>query len=603
MPHDVASAKATTEWQKYERLAKSRKYRTEVFLNNKWAKQAWRVQIPNPKFRNRGDPPLKTVPEPTSFKVMTTEVAKYGALKKIDYDKANAEKDKVDFASLLKTLGKVRSALSKARQEVKKLVESDVEQKGMQKMLDELLREIDQEWNDLLDLKAEFDFVNEAAPKEALSNVFWKGDLKKLVKPYLSYSKKLPYEIKLKPMIMTVRFTDSMCRELDEKGAADRLHRTIERTCDSAARAVAKDFEKLVKDNGAFKTIKDGKLVSLKLSELNKTKADLQKEGAKILQKHEDALKKELRDIPISVLDGLGLQKKLAKNYQRDRIVEVTKSGVGLTVSLAAVAAPGAAPLAAIGAARSGLALAQDISKFARSLKKKTIILKFELEALSYSFRGVNLKRAMQDFDTKEEQKKSDKKHARRAHELGGNFLNGVIGIDLVPTCDSALSKLTDIEGDYSRTSRALLKKQAKVNSQIKKIEGTEKRWSGALDRNKNFIDTATNKKGISKIKGLRDGLDSTLKHTFQMAEELRMVEDTIPALRRQLLQISSMNSTALTNWSKITKLAGGISVSALGLVDGATGAYDSVEQMVIHLNSGVAIAADIESFAEEVFG
>ena len=161
---------------------------------------------------------------------------------------------------------------------------------------------------------------------------------------------------------------------------------------------------------------------------------------------------------------------------------------------------------------------------------------------------------------------------------------------------------MNDIEGDYHRTSRALLKKQAKVNKLMDKAGKTEKDWGKHLDANKDFLASAP-KKGVEKVTELREQLDKCLNGAFKVAEKLRAVEDEVPALKRQLDQLSAMNSKALQNWSKITKLAGGMAVSVLGMVDGAAGAYEAAERTIIYVNSAIALASDVESYGESMFG
>ncbi len=183
------------------------------------------------------------------------------------------------------------------------------------------------------------------------------------------------------------------------------------------------------------------------------------------------------------------------------------------------------------------------------------------------------------------------------AHPFGAEARKSLFASKCFPQSFSVFPALSINLLDFG-----LLKKQAKVNKLMDKAGKTEKDWGKHLDANKDFLASAP-RKGVKKVTELREQLDKCLNGAFKVAEKLRAVEDEVPALKRQLDQLSAMNSKALQNWSKITKLAGGMAVSVLGMVDGAAGAYEAAERTIIYVNSAIALVLDVEFYGESMFG
>lgn len=390
------------------------------------------------------------------------------------------------------------------------------------------------------------------------STKIWEKDLSQSVKTNLEKSNRaladrIDFD-KLK-RIVKIKIPEIVLTELEERNADTQIYRELDKIHTSFGQKCASQ-------------------INTKLSNAS----HLTKENVATINKSIGTwtthFEKAVSLVPEQVIAKIAIHKSIASQYKRERAIAITRAGVGVAVSGVAIAAPGTQALAIAGLIRSCVSLGKEISSFAANIERKMINLRGYIKLLDVAYNKAGL---------------------RHDSELTLSLLNGVLGVDVLPTLKKAQDDLADVSKNFSLIYTRLQKKQTVISNAIKKVEKLKSDISdSAIQKSK--VKTIKMHQDIVFIEGM---LNAQLEEAFNSARRINRVEKEMPNLKKKLDDLDK-NSTALKVCAGLSRAAGGLAWSITGTFDAAS-IIDETDKSVAVLMNSMSILSDISGEMEDL--
>ena len=354
--------------------------------------------------------------------------------------------------------------------------------------------------------------------------------------------------------VVTVKIPEIVLTELEDRKADTQIYRELNKIHTSFGLKCAAEINKQLKD-----------VPHLKLADIvfiNKT-----------IDKWVKHFENAVALVPEKVIANIAIHKSIASKYKRDRAIAITRAGVGVAVSGVAIAAPGTQALAIAGLIRSCVSLSKEISSFAANIERKMTDLSRYIKLLdvAYNKAGVGVE-----------------------SEITLSLLNGILGVDVLPTLKKAQDDLDDVSKNFSLSYTKLQKKQTKISETIKKIEKLKTSVSNSAI-NKSKVKTIKMYQEIVSLEGL---LNAQLEEAFNSARRMNKVERELPKLKKKLDELDK-NPTAIKVCAVLLRAAGGLAWSITGTFD-ATLVIGQTDKTVAVLMNSMSILSDISGEMED---
>ena len=353
----------------------------------------------------------------------------------------------------------------------------------------------------------------------------------------------------------TIKIPEIVLVELEERNADTQIYRELDKIHTSFGLKCATEINKQFGNTTHIKTAD--------VTAINKT-----------IEKWSKHFENAVALVPEQVIAKIAIHKSIASKYKRDRAVAITRAGVGVAVSGAAIAAPGTQALAIAGLVRSCISLSKEIASFAANIERKMIDLRRYIKLLDVAY---------------------NQAHVRHEAEVSLSLLNGVLGVDVLPTLKKAQDDLDDVSGNFSLSYTKLQKKQKNLSDAISKLDKLRADVSNSAIK-KSKVKSIRMYQDIVFLEGI---LNAQLEEAFNSARRINKVEKELPKIRKKLNDLGK-NPTSTKVCAFLAHAAGGLAWSISGTFDASLVAGETDKAVAVFMNS-MSILSDISGEMEDV--